>query len=74
MWKNSKLLRLGIVGTFLTALCCFTPILVVLLGLLGLAGLIRYLDYLLLPVLVIFIGITVFAYQKYPNAASIKNK
>jgi len=43
------LLRAGLIGTVLVALCCFTPILVVLLGVVGLAGLTGYLDYVLLP-------------------------
>ena len=56
---NSKtLLRVSVIGTVLVALCCFTPILVVLLGTLGLAALTGYLDYVLLPALVFFIGLT----------------
>ena len=45
------LLRIGIIGTVLAALCCFTPILVVLLGAVGLAALTGYLDYVLFPAL-----------------------
>jgi len=55
------LLRVSVVGTVLVALCCFTPILVVLLGTLGLAALTGYLDYVLLPALVFFIGLTCYA-------------
>ncbi|WP_291752365.1 mercury resistance system transport protein MerF [Limnobacter sp. UBA6514] len=59
---NSKtLLRVSVIGTVLVALCCFTPILVVLLGTLGLAALTGYLDYVLLPALVFFIGLTCYA-------------
>jgi hypothetical protein len=35
----------------LVALCCFTPILVILLGVVGLSALTWYLDYVLLPAL-----------------------
>lgn len=60
--KNPKtLLRFSVIGTVLVALCCFTPILVILLGSLGLAALTGYLDYVLLPALAIFIGLTVYA-------------
>ena len=45
----------------MVALCCFTPILVVLLGSVGLAALTGYLDYVLLPALAIFIGLTCYA-------------
>jgi len=58
---NSRLKRFGIVGTIVTALCCFTPILIVLLGVMGLSWIIGYLDYVLFPVLFIFVGITVYA-------------
>ena len=58
------LLRIGIIGTVLAALCCFTPILVVLLGAVGLAALTGYLDYVLFPALAFFIGLTIFALYK----------
>lgn len=53
--------RLGILGTVITALCCFTPILAGLLAITGLSWLIGYLDFILFPVLFIFLGITVYA-------------
>lgn len=61
MDKNSKLLKFGIGGTIIAALCCFTPILLILLGAVGLGALTGYLDYVLLPALVIFIGIAAYA-------------
>lgn len=60
--KNPKtLLRVSVIGTVLVALCCFTPILVILLSTVGLAALTGYLDYVLLPALAVFIGLTVYA-------------
>lgn len=60
--KNPKnLLRVSIIGTILVALCCFTPILVILLATVGLAALTGYLDYVLLPALAFFIGLTLYA-------------
>lgn len=60
--NNPKtLLRVSMIGTALVALCCFTPILVILLGTVGLAALTGYLDYVLLPALVFFIGLTCYA-------------
>ena len=61
MARPSRLLRVGIVGTVIAALCCFTPILVVLLGAVGLAALTGYLDYVLYPALAFFIGLTIYA-------------
>ncbi len=59
--KDKTLLTTGIVGTVLAALCCFTPVLVVLLTGVGLAAAIGYLDFVLLPTLAVFVGITVYA-------------
>ena len=55
------LVRVGIVGTVLVALCCFTPILVVGLAEVGLSALTGYLDVVLLPALAVFIGLTLYA-------------
>lgn len=54
----------GLGGAAFTALCCFTPILVGLLGLVGLGAVIGYLDYVLLPALVVFLGVTVYAVSR----------
>jgi len=56
-----NLLKTGIIGTIILALCCFTPILVVLLATLGLSALTGYLDYVLLPSLAFFILLTIYA-------------
>lgn len=66
--NNSRLLKLGIGGSLIVALCCFTPILLILFGVVGLGALTGYLDYALLPALVIFIGITIYAVQKRRRA------
>jgi mercuric ion transport protein len=55
-----KCLKVGTWGAVVTAICCFTPILVVGLGIVGLGMLIPYLDYLLLPALGLFLALTVF--------------
>jgi purine-cytosine permease-like protein len=67
--KDPKtLLRVSIIGTVLVALCCFTPVLVILLGVVGLSALTGYLDYVLLPALAIFIGLTIYAIQRKRQA------
>jgi len=58
---DRKLLGTGIAGTAIAAVCCFTPALVVLLGALGLSAWLAWLDFVLLPALVLFAGLTVFA-------------
>lgn len=63
-----SLLKTGVIGTVITAICCFTPIMVVLLSAIGLATLVGYLDYVLLPLLGIFICIALYALmQQYKN-------
>lgn len=64
MWKQSSLFKFGIIGTVIAALCCFTPLLVVLFGLLGLSAFVGYLDIVLIPTLIIFIAITAYAVWK----------
>ncbi|WP_322988379.1 mercury resistance system transport protein MerF [Hoeflea sp.] len=59
--SDKGLLRLGVFGTVLAALCCFTPVLVILFGFLGLASLVGYLDVVLLPMLAGFILLTFYA-------------
>ena len=67
--NNKALLTTGVVGTVLAALCCFTPVLVVLLGAVGLSAVVGYLDVVLLPALAIFVGITLFAlWRRKQNA------
>ncbi len=61
MQDPKTLIRVGVVGTVLVALCCFTPILLILLGVVGLSALTGYLDYVLLPALAVFIGLTIYA-------------
>lgn len=68
MDKNTRLLRIGVGGTAITALCCFTPILVVLLGVVGAAAWVGYLDLVLFPALAVFIGITVHAWRQRRRA------
>jgi mercuric ion transport protein len=50
-----KCVKVGALGSLLAALCCFTPLLVLLLGFAGLGALVVYLDYLLLPALGVFL-------------------
>ncbi len=68
MQNPKTLIRVGVVGTVLAVLCCATPVLVLLLGAIGLSALTGYLDYVLLPALVLFVGITVYALWKRQRA------
>ena len=56
--NDRKLLRTGLVGTAVAALCCFTPALVILVSAVGLSAVIGYLDYVLFPALAFFLAPT----------------
>ena len=66
--RDAALLRTGIGGGVIAALCCFTPVLVVLLGVVGLSVLAGWLDYVLLPALA-FVAIAVYALWRRQRAA-----
>ncbi|TYO97610.1 mercuric ion transport protein [Geothermobacter ehrlichii] len=55
----------ALAGTGLVALCCFTPVLVLLLAALGLSALTPYLDFVLLPALVILALLSFLAYRRW---------
>ncbi len=58
---DKGILTTGIVGTVIAALCCFTPVLVILFGVVGLSAIVGYLDYVLLPALAFFVLLTIYA-------------
>lgn len=68
--SNNTMLATGLIGTIITALCCFTPILVILFGVIGLSALIGWLDFVLFPALAFFIGLTAYALWRRQRHAS----
>ena len=58
---DRKLLWTGGIGAVIAAVCCATPVLVILLGAVGLSALVGLLNYVLLPALAVFLGITAYA-------------
>lgn len=58
---NNRLLATGLIGSVVAALCCFTPVLVVLLGAVGLSAVLGWIDYVLLPALAFFVALTAYA-------------
>ena len=69
---NNKLLATGVIGTVIAALCCFTPVIVVLFGAVGLSAFVGVLDYVLLPALLAFVLLTVYAIVR--NARRQRNE
>ncbi|MDX1513036.1 MAG: mercury resistance system transport protein MerF [Gammaproteobacteria bacterium] len=54
MQKPERVFSIGIAGTAITAICCFTPVLVIGLGAIGLSAWLAWLDYVLLPMFIAF--------------------
>ena len=66
---SKKGMLTALAGTVLVAVCCFTPILLVLLGAVGLSSFTPYLDLVLLPALGIMIVLTVVSYLRWRKSA-----
>ncbi|MHA1113724.1 MAG: mercury resistance system transport protein MerF, partial [Alphaproteobacteria bacterium] len=52
--KDRTILRTGVIGTAIAAVCCFTPVLVISLGAVGLSAWLGWLDYVLFPAMAVF--------------------
>lgn len=73
--NDTALIKTGIIGAVIAAICCATPVLVIALGAVGLSAITGYLDYVLLPVLVLCIGLVGYGfYKKRKSAAGVVNQ
>lgn len=66
---HDKLLITGVTGSVVAAICCFTPVLVILFAALGMTWAVGYLDLVLLPALAIFLVITGYALWRRKRTA-----
>lgn len=66
--KDATIIKTGVIGTVIAAICCFTPVLVIGLGVVGLSAWLGWLDYVLLPALATFIGITAYGLWRRQQA------
>jgi mercuric ion transport protein len=71
--NQKNMLKIGVVGTVIAALCCFTPVLVILLGTIGLSAMVGYLDYVLFPALAFFLALTIYALWRRQPAEDKSN-
>lgn len=62
---SKRSLYVSAIGTVAVALCCFTPLLVVVLGIAGLSVFTPYLDYVLFPALILCLIIFWYSYKNY---------
>ncbi len=68
--KDTTILKTGIAGSVIAAICCFTPFLVIALGAVGLSAWLGWLDYVLLPMLAVFLALTAYGLWKRRRAAA----
>lgn len=68
--KDATILKTGIVGTVIAAICCATPVLVFALGAPGLSAWVGGLDHVLLAALAIFLGLTAYGVWRRNRAAT----
>lgn len=71
--NDKTLLRTGVAGTVIAALCCFTPVLVIAFGAAGLSAWLGYADYVLLPALAFFMGLTAYALYRRRRGADCRD-
>jgi mercuric ion transport protein len=62
--KGNRLFHIGLAGTVLAALCCFTPLLALVLPAIGLTHLVPKADSVLIPVLIMSAAFTFWAYSR----------
>ena len=67
--SDKKQMKTGIIGTVVAALCCFTPVLVVLFGAIGLSAWLGWIDYVLFPALFASLGLV--AHALYLRAGKV---
>lgn len=63
--SDTRLLKTGIAGAGVVAVCCFTPVLVATLGAVGLSAWLGWLDELLLPALGFFLALAAAGFVKW---------
>lgn len=66
--KDGTILKTGVIGSVIAAICCFTPVLVIGLGAVGLSAWLGWLDYVLLPTFALFLGITAYGLWRRQQA------
>ncbi len=54
---DNKMLKRGLIGSLIAAICCFTPFLVLIVAGVGLSAIVGWLDYALFPLLFASMGV-----------------
>jgi mercuric ion transport protein len=68
--RDSTIVRTGLVGSVVAAICCVTPALTLLLGAVGLSALLGWADYVLFSALAAFLAMTAYGLWRRERAAA----
>ncbi len=71
-FSQDKTVRVGFFGSAFAAICCFTPILVILFGAVGLITAAQYLDYVLYPALGFFLLVLLYGVTRKYCVCKVK--
>ncbi len=61
---GERCFKAGLWGSIVAAICCFTPVLVIAVAFVGLAAITPYLDYVLLPLLGLFLILAFYGWSQ----------
>jgi mercuric ion transport protein len=62
MWRD-RWFAVGAIGVMLSCVACLTPLAALALGALGLAALAGHLDAILIPIVIVLTGLTIYRYR-----------
>jgi mercuric ion transport protein len=68
--KNSIVLKTGLAGSVIAAICCFTLALALLLGAVGLSAWLGWVDYVLLPAMALFLVVIAYGLWRRRRAVA----
>lgn len=66
--NDKVLLRTGVIGAAIAAICCFTPLLAIILGTVGLSAWLLWFDYAVFAALITFLCLIAFALMQRRKA------
>lgn len=70
MRKDATILKTGVIGSAIAAICCATPVMGLALGVLGLSAWLGWIDYVLIPALVLFLAIAAYGLWRRERTAA----
>ena len=68
--KGSATMKTGLVGSIIAAVCCFTPVLAIAFGAVGLSAWLAWADFVLFPLLALFLALAVYGWLQRRKPAS----